>query len=104
MIDVQISPEGVQLWRDEEIVLDLTPAEFEQLAVQVNETHANKQGFTPVTCRADEARIGDQFADRQIVNVRPNHPSTDLTTINTKPFGWMIFNSEHEVTVMRRIA
>lgn len=106
--DVQLTPlGGAQVWVNsggaDEIVLDLNPDEFRQLADCFADAALNLKGYESVTCAAEEVQIGDMIDDLRVINVRPNHRGMGQTTINTTPFGWMLFENAHRITVNRRI-
>jgi hypothetical protein len=90
--DIQIAPEGVTIWENEDIVDSLTPSEFDMLAENVAEARRNKAGRSTVTCPTASIQIGDFIHGLEIVRVR--QLKGNRTEIVTKPFGWMMFDGD----------
>lgn len=101
--DVQLTVHGAEVWKGDELVLDIWAEDFKQLAEAFADAAITARGKQSVTCRAEEVRLGDTLLGREVINVRNESFSIGQTSITTKPFGWMVFESDHMVTVERVI-
>lgn len=104
--DVQLMAIGVLMILDveREVMVNLTHSQFDDLADKCAEAALNKKGRASVACSAYEVRIGDHLLGREVISVRPNHPTSEFVRINHKPFAHLIIKMDSIVTVERSIS
>ena len=106
--DVQLMAQAVLITADDvpgvgQLTLVLDHPEFDTFAAQVAEAALAKRGREAADCHTSDLRIGDYLASREIINVRHNHPTTGMTTVNLRPFGHLLLHHDAITRVERPI-